>query len=36
MIYQFPELADLTYEQKKFILNERNEFMEWFIAESII
>lgn len=34
--YQFSELDNLTYEQKKFILNERDGFMEWFIAEAVV
>ena len=36
MNYQFAELNDLTYRQKQFLLNERDGFMEWFFAESII
>jgi len=35
MHYQFDELNQLTYQQKHFILNERNGFMQWLIAESI-
>ena len=30
--YRFAELEGLSYKQKEFILTERNNFMEWFIA----
>lgn len=36
MNYSFAELTNLSYKQKYFILNEREGFMQWFIAESII
>ena len=35
MNYQFEELNGLTYDQKNLILNEREGFLEWFIAEAI-
>lgn len=36
MNYDFPELENLSYTQKDFILNERNGFMQWLIAESFV
>jgi hypothetical protein len=33
--YQFNELQGLTYQQKEFILSERYNYMEWFIAEPL-
>lgn len=33
--YRFPELEGLSYKQKEFILTERNNYMEWFIAEPL-
>lgn len=30
--YRFAELEGLSYKQKEFILTERNNYMEWFIA----
>ncbi|MBX2935201.1 MAG: hypothetical protein KF825_13230 [Ferruginibacter sp.] len=35
MNYKFAELDNLSYQQKDFILNERNGFMQWLIAEAI-
>lgn len=35
MNYKFDELDTLSYQQKDFILNERNGFMQWLIAEAI-
>ncbi len=35
MNYRFTELDHLSYEQKKFILNERDGYMEWFVAEAL-
>lgn len=35
MNYKFAELDNLSYRQKDFILNERNGFMQWLIAEAI-
>jgi hypothetical protein len=33
--YHFAELEGLSYKQKEFILTERNNYMEWFIAEPL-
>jgi hypothetical protein len=33
--YRFTELERLSYKQKEFILTERNNYMEWFIAEPL-
>ena len=32
MQYDFTEISGLDYEQKRYILNERNNFMQWLIA----
>jgi len=32
MQYNFPEIAQLDFEQKRYILTERNNFMQWLIA----
>ncbi|MBP6023196.1 hypothetical protein [Ferruginibacter sp.] len=33
--YRFAELEGLSYKKKEFILTERNNYMEWFIAEPL-
>jgi hypothetical protein len=33
--YRFAELEGLSYKQKEFILTERNNYMEWFIAKPL-
>jgi hypothetical protein len=35
MQYHFAELEGLSYQQKEFILTERNNYMEWLIAEPL-
>ena len=34
MQYDFREITGLDYEQKKYIVNERNNFMQWLIAKA--
>jgi len=35
MNYKFPELENLTYEQREYIVTERNNFMHWLVAEPV-
>ena len=35
MNYRFPELENLTYDQKKYIVTERDNYMHWLVAEAV-